>query len=502
MTPPTKFGNSKTHARSSFSLFAAVVVVVACTATAANTKGACAVDPRPSASEVADPPLGQPAAAASRTVGTRRELGIDTGCQLYASDDASPHAAILASLRGKGNADGEWEETFANADPAKSSLEAAMQRVLEAAHIIPTNNVDVNKEAFAPAASGGGPGIRYVTFGVIRTAYWGFDKPHETAAYFAMARSINMRPMSPTVVYDSNGNAEMVKLQFRVNVTTIPCGTYADCTNLSPADDAKYVQSFIDKMPEFAAILRPNYFITARIMEAAKAAGNIPVIDADSGRIADYQSNATNAINFVQEWQGQFDHLFTLMMHTGKCAFSGVWFRSLAGPLWEKNKAYLSGLFTTGGMSAPAFLDIDAATDAELERFVITEEPRRRCFMVLAHYDKFHEMIERLSAMPGYKPAQTAYYGLAHLGGDAYLNDGGTTDAFGEVKFLSWVPPQLVPQFSPLFQWWAATATAEELAAFDTRFERVPTRITTSAVCGAADRHFRRLWGLRNAAAD
>ena len=106
--------------------------------------------------------------------------------------------------------------------------------------------------------------------------------------------------------------------------------------------------------------------------------------------------------------------------------------------------------------------------------------------MVLAHYDKFHEMIERLSAMPGYKPAQTAYYGLAHLGGDAYLNDGGTTDAFGEVKFLSWVPPQLVPQFSPLFQWWAATATAEELAAFDTRFERVPTRITTSAAKGFA----------------
>ena len=296
--------------------------------------------------------------------------------------------------------------------------------------------------------------------------YLAWDNAHLLAGYLATIRALNAEPRSALVAFDESDNAIAVRVKFRLNVTTIPCYDYDACTAMYPA----YLDAFKQSMPSFAAVLKPNFVLAGPVIDAARAMGNIPVIGPDTMRSTDYTPAATNVVNFIQEWKGQFDHLFSYMMQGGQCSHAGILHRKAnAGG----NIEYIQSLFTTAKMAAPAALNVDDCTDAELERFIVTADPRRRCFLAILDYYSFRSLIARLSTVPSYmaNPRLYSFYGVSHLAADYFLV-GGSTRPFGRVHFIHWLPPVMGAVFAPVYAEWQATIEPAEAALF--QYESVP----------------------------
>ena len=353
-----------------------------------------------------------------------------------------------------------------------------------------------NLAAAAPAPAAAN--VRYITLGVLRTNFGGLDSPQLLAGMMATVAELNAAAHKDAIVFtedDGTGTGTTVPVagtvEYRLAVTTIPCDTYMGCAVLTPAQEAQYVEPFLQSISSFAAVIQPNLLLAPRVIDAARDAGGVPVISPDASRAEDYSDAAQHVVNFQQRSFGQYEHLFTAMMHTDSCAHSGILNRGTAipGPTGDGVRAateHVQQVFADGQKVIPPWLDIDLATDADLENFVILDDPDRRCFVILTDYNGLTSVIERLAAMPSYNPELYSFYAGTIALGDDMTIAGGSTAAFGSrARFVHWVPPSITAAFAPYFtQWRAALNVPADTAGFFAPNEPIPTVMTTNIAAG------------------
>ena len=283
----------------------------------------------------------------------------------------------------------------------------------------------------APAAA-----LPTFTFGYLRGATAALDSPSVLAGLFATVRYYNDNDVVPGV-------------RFALNVTTVPCTSASACRTPGASSRAA-IQNFKASMGGYSAILRPNAFFAADIVDEAKRLGDIPVINPDDVRRAAYTDEMSHVINFRQDWGAQAEHLFTYMMQNSRCARSAIIHGrvALAEEYRPAQVASIQEMFARGEYERPPALESQSASDAVFYDFFFSDMPRRRCFIVLGTASMMQETMERLMLNSTFNINSFYFYGVSQMMSDSFISNASSV-LYRNVYLTHWLPPVPDPSVSP-----------------------------------------------------